>query len=462
MKRRDFLKKTITAAVASAIFPKMTSADVIPVDTSTPLPLDQVVFDKDIFTNNDAQTIIVFLNGGMSDAVGNVQHIEEIKSNDLSLKTYPSTGITPTVNGFWKEAGGEAFLEPMLADGSLNLFRTCYNPGGSLAHGFSQKRNMNGNDAGYNSGIVTTLLHVLNRYGAIPSNASLTNVAIDGSDYRLLEDGAAPEILPDFLRPASFNRRLENVYNYTLTPEGYVSVGDTTATIRLNNANFNERLIALSQRHNRYDALSDIFNKRTLMSDFLDRVINETLPVEYPNTVDGLKMEAAMRILVNNPDTRVVSMIGGKNSWDDHSDAISKHRGRAYELFQAIYAAVEHAKAVGKDNINIVVFGDFGRNLTLNSASGWDHGNNQVVYWFGGKKFFNQLGIVGDTYLYEMIRKYRLYSMPKEDSYQFSPYSIAATIYAIYGIKNPEVLTGGHGVIDPSITGSSTVPFLMV
>ncbi|MCF6201156.1 MAG: DUF1501 domain-containing protein [Hydrogenimonas sp.] len=454
MKRREFLKNTIAMAAASTLFPGFSSGDVVPVDSSKPLPLDQVIFDYDTFAKNDAQTIIVFLSGGMSDVVGNVQHIEEIKSKDMSLKKYPANGITPTTNGFWKEAGGD-FLEQMLSDGNLNVFRTCYNPGGSLAHGFSQKRNMNGNDAGYNSGIVTTLMHVLNQNGAISPTATLTNVAIDGGDYRLLEDGATSQMLPDFLRPASFNRGLENVYNYMMSPDG-VSVGDTSANQKLNSANFSEELTALSQRHNLYDALSNIFNRRNEMSNFLESIIAEKLPVEYPATVDGLKLEAAMRILVNNPDTKVVCTLGGYNGWDDHSNAIENHTKRAYQLFDAINSAMEHAKAVGKDNINIVLFSDFGRNLTLNSADGWDHGNNQVIYWFGGKKYFNQLGIVGNTYLYEMIKKYRLYSRPKDDSYQFRPYSIAATIYALYGITNPEVLTGGYGVIDPKdYTGSS-------
>ncbi len=449
MKRRDFLKSTLGLAAAAALYPRFANSDVIPVDASNPLPLDSVVFDNDIFTKNDPQTIIVFLSGGMSDVVGNVQHIEEIKANKMSVKEYPKTGITATTNGFWKEAGGD-FLEKMLADGNLNVFRTCYNPGGALAHGISQKHYMNGNDAGYNSGIVSTLMHVLNQNSAISSNAVLTNVAIDGSDYRLLEDSATSKMLPDFLRPASFNRGLSNVYNYRLTSEGYVSVGDTSATNKLNSANFNEELTALSQRHNLYDALSDIFNKRAQMSDFLDEVVNGTMPVEYPNTVDGQKMEAAMRILVNNPDTKIVSTIGGYSGWDDHSDAIVNHTDRAYQLFEAIYAAMKHAEIEGKDNINIVLFSDFGRNMTLNSANGWDHGNNQVVYWFGGKKFFNNLGVVGDTELYEMVKKYRLYSRPTDNTYQFKPYSIAATIYALYGITNPEVLTGGHGVIDPS------------
>ena len=449
MKRRDFLKNSLGIAAAAALFPSFAIGDVVPVDASKPLPLGQVTFDREVFEKNGAQTIIIFLSGGMSDVVGNVRHIEEIKAANMSLMPYPDNLITPTPNGFWKEAGGD-YLEELLADGNLNVFRTCHNPKAPLAHGLNQKRYMNGNAAGYNSGIVTTLMHVLYRNGAVTPGALLTNVAIDGSDYRLLEDGATPSMLPDFLRPASFNRGLENVYNYHMTSDGLVTVGDFTATKKLNSANFSEELTALSQEHNLYDALSDIFNRRGEMSDFLDTVIDGTIPVEYPKTVDGRKLEAAMRILTNNPETRVVSTIGGYNSWDDHSGAIPRHTKRAKELFEAIYTAMKHAEAVGKDNISIVVFGDFGRNMTLNSAYGWDHGNNQVVYWFGGKKFFNRLGIVGETDLYEMVKRVRLYSVPADGSYRFAPYSIASTIYALYGVTNPEVLTGGHKAIDPS------------
>ncbi len=455
MKRREFIKSTLGMATAAALFPTFAQGDVVPVDQSRPLPVDAVQFDKGVFEKNGAQTIIVFLSGGMSDVVGNVKHIDEIKAADMSIKKYPKGGITPTDNGFWKEAGGE-ILEELLADGSLNVFRTCYNTSASLAHGLNQKRYMNGNNAGYNSGIVTTLMHVLYRNGAINPGALLSNVAIDGSDYRLLEDGAMPAMLPDFLRPASFNRGLQNVYNYRKTSDGLVTVGDQTATEKLNRANFSAELTALSQQHNLYDALSDIFNRRQEMSDFLDTVINESVPVEYPKTIDGRKMEAAMRILVNNPQTKVVSMLGGHSGWDDHSGAIANHSKRATELFEAIRAAVRHAAAAGKENINIVLFGDFGRNMTLNSADGWDHGNNQVVYWFGGKKLFNSLGIVGETKLYEMVKKYRLYSVPADNAFWFQPYSIAATIYAMYGIKNPEVLTGGYGAIDPSSHGYAT------
>lgn len=46
----------------------------------------------------------------------------------------------------------------------------------------------------------------------------------------------------------------------------------------------------------------------------------------------------------------------------------------------------------------------------------------------------------------------RLYLKPKIGSYQFEPLSIAATLYKIYGIDNPETLTNGNREIDQLFT----------
>ena len=457
MRRRDFLKGALSLAAASAVSPSFLKADVIPDDGTTLLPLDKVKFNANLFASNDAQTIVVFLGGGMSEVVGNTKHIKEIRDEKLSLLPYQdgefdkgsTTLNSSTENYFWSEAGG-TFLEKMLSNGDLNLFRTCYRKNASVAHGINQKRYAHGNDKGYDSGIVATIMHVLHQNGAVSESAKLTNVAIDGGFYKLLEDNAAPTALPGFLKPISFNRNFDNPYNYKKDSEGRVDLGDYSCNKIFNNADFDNRLNALMLRHNKYDALSDVINYRREISDFIEDVKNVELPVEYPSTVDGRKFEAAMRILTNNPDTKIVTIQGGHSGWDDHSDGIKNHKARAYELFEAIDRAVEHANYLGKDNISIVLFGDFGRNMNINSAYGWDHGNNQNVYWFGGKRFFNRLGIVGETELHVWLKKARLYTRPTKESYQFSAMSIAATLYRLYGITNPEVLTGGYGVIDPS------------
>ena len=96
-----------------------------------------------------------------------------------------------------------------------------------------------------------------------------------------------------------------------------------------------------------------------------------------------------------------------------------------------------------------MAFCEFGRNANLNDSEGWDHGNNQNVYIFGGTQYFNHVGIVGETELGPAEGgNNRLYLRPKANSYTFEPYAVAATIYKMYGITNPELLTQGYSAID--------------
>ena len=114
-------------------------------------------------------------------------------------------------------------------------------------------------------------------------------------------------------------------------------------------------------------------------------------------------------------------------------------------LFATLYSAMAHLKAVGKDGkINIMVFAEFGRNVNLNSANGWDHGNLQNLYVLGGKDYFNHKGVVGETVVDVTGKLNRLWLKPKQGTYWFEPISIASTLYKLYGIENPEVLTGGN------------------
>ena len=124
------------------------------------------------------------------------------------------------------------------------------------------------------------------------------------------------------------------------------------------------------------------------------------------------------------------------------------------DLFETLAVAVEHIKAEGKiNNINIMVWGDFGRNVNLNSSFGWDHGNLQNLFVIGGTNYFNHVGVVGETELESTGAINRLYLKPTADSYWFEPASVGATLYSIYGITNPEYLTGGHPPIAAGLMG---------
>lgn len=91
--------------------------------------------------------------------------------------------------------------------------------------------------------------------------------------------------------------------------------------------------------------------------------------------------------------------------------------------------------------------------MNINPALGWDHGNNQNVYWFGGTRYLNHLGVVGETSLHQVGK--RLFSRPAKNSVQFEPFSVAATIYALYGFKQTQALCSGFGSLH-----SSATPFL--
>ena len=449
MKRREFLKTSLGAVAAAGLAPSFLHAA-----PEIRLPLDSVSMDKEAYARNNAQTLAIFLVGGMSDFVGNATHLQQIRQEDLSLKPYPSSGFTPTVSsvnpkngGFWKEGGGE-YLQQMIdrADFQATYFRTCMQKDLRKSHGLNQRRFMHGHPT-IPSGFSTTLMHVLNRYNLVDEGTLMPYVRIAGGK-EFTDDQGAPFKLPSYLRPVTISIPYNN--NEVMSnPYLRDNIWEDNQ-----NLNIDAVLEKLSYETNDFnDPISSSLEMRKTISDFVEDVKTKPLPsgVEYPTHRTGKIIETAMRILVNNPDTKIVTTEPG-NRWDDHSNALTGHKVHASQLFEAISAAMKHMKAAGKDNINIVVFGDFGRNMNINDAKGWDHGNNQVVYWFGGERYLNKMGVVGETELHVWSKKARLYTRPTESSYTFEPYSVAATVYRMYGITNPEVLTGGHGAIAPGGT----------
>ncbi len=444
MKRREFIKTTLSAMAAAGLAPDLLRAAEL-----GRLPLGDVSLDKSVYNNNEAQTLLIFLVGGMSDFIGNMTHLEQIRAEDLSEKPYPQSGYTLTKDGFWEEGGGAA-LQRIMDDSSIQAtyFRTSMAKDLRRSHGLSQRRFMHGHPT-IESGMPITLMHVLNRYNLVDENTLMPYVRLAGG-LEFYDDRGAGSALPGHLRPVTIEipYRSDAVMG---NPYKRGSIWNDTAGIE-------SAIESLSfDQNDPNDPISSAMQRRGKISDFIDEISQGDLPdgVEYPKSRTGKIIEAAMRILIANPDTKVVTTEPGYR-WDDHSNALTGHKAQASEMFACIETALKHMKAAGKDNINIVVYGDFGRNFSINKADGWDHGNNQVVYWFGGERYLNKLGVVGETELHVWLKKARLYSRPTESSYAFEPYSIASTFYKLYGITNPEVLTGGYGVIDPSSHGYAT------
>ena len=425
----------------------------LPVSTySSDLDFNSIAFDRTVYENNNAQTIIVYLYGGPSELAGNMTGIEEI--NRRSQNPYPLNDdryITLTQDSLWSQAGGEA-MQRMLNNGDLNLFRTCYRTiDDNKAHGECTSQAQRGTHLNDGAGILANLGAILQNKGVLSEptgqndiGKSIPFVTMEGESTFFFEDDLN---LNTFLKPAAFGSDTSNPYKRYGGVESRILNTDTNQTV----GNF---LDTMAQRFNFEGTVKNAFERRALLEEFTNNISATPLPngVTYPaNNIFAERMQTAMKLLIMNPDTKVVSMGSpGLGGWDDHSDAIDNYSRRMTQLMEAIEAAMNHMQVEGKSNINIVVFGEFGRNTNYNNSFGWDHGNLQNVYWFGGRDYMNRLGIVGETEV--TGSNGRIFQRPKglgtaNESYHFQVFSIAATLYKLYGITNPEILTKNNPVI---------------
>lgn len=445
--RRDFLKG-IGAVGASAVLPfSLKGAD---------LDYESIQFNETTYTANNAQTIIVYLYGGPSELAGNMTNIAQI--SQMSQNPYPidnETYIKLTADTFWGNAGGYA-MQRMLDSGDMNIFRTCYRTiDDSKSHGICTSQAQRGKDTDGGAGIVSNLASILYHKGVVTEplgdddiGKSIPFVSMEGESTFFTEDDLN---LSAFLKAVAFGSGSDNPYRRGGSTTWYSEHILNQET----NSTMGSHFDTLSARYNPNGKIKESFDRRALLEQFTDDINAINLPegVIYPiNNVFADRLKTAMNLLIHNEHTKVVSMGSpGLGGWDDHSNAISRYTGRMTDLMEAIEAAIAHMSAVSKSNINIVVFGEFGRNVNYNNSLGWDHGNNQNVYWFGGRDYMNHLGIVGETEVTGSGS--RIYNRPKnfeqvDESYHFQSFSIAATIYKMYGIENPEILTHGNGAID--------------
>jgi len=429
------------------------------------LVLSDIEFSEDICNDNAAQTLIIYLYGGASQLSGNVSNLDEIeKLSQTSYKDYFDKRLTQTTNHFWQEAGGEE-MESLIENGDMTLFRTCYSKvresTNNKAHGVCTQENQKGtwdNNAG---GILANLGQVLESHKIVDSDSLMPFVSMEG-ESTFYQEGYSP--LSPYLKPMGINEKFDNPYYrnrvrrwYYYTQEERDSAPDTYNKSD-EDGGFDPALTAsmdtLAQEQNSAGKIKDSFTKRVSRDEFMRNIATATTPDlgddAYPNNAFAKKIEAAIKLLVNNSDTKVLTLgTGGLGGWDDHNEA-KKYITRMKDLFLSLKSAMAHLKAEEKNNkINIMVFGEFGRNVNLNLSNGWDHGNLQNLFVLGGNDYFNHKGVVGETKLVDDGNVNRLYLQPSDDSYWFEPLSIAATLYKIYGIENPEILTDGCEAIAP-------------
>ncbi len=451
MKRRNFIKLSL-AAFGSLVLPSSSYAQTF--------DYTKVAFDKSTYTDNNAQVIMVYLYGGASQLCANLTNLDEIKQKSQSSYDAHFRSITKTPNELWQEAGG-TYMEDMIASGDMTLFRTCFSKvreqNNNKSHGSCTNQNQKGSFDESNAGIVTNLTKILSANAVIDENSVMPFVSMEG-DSKFYAPGNTT--VASYLKAVGLNENLDNPYKrYARYWFEYTPDERQTAHYNDNNSSgfdpaFNTTMNLMAQSKNNNKKIINAFGKREGLSDFIESVSNAVTPSldedAYPtNSVFAKRMEASIKVLANNPDTKVLTMnTGGLGGWDDHNDA-REYVTRSENLFKTLKSAMAHLKALGKEqNISIMVFAEFGRNVNLNSAQGWDHGNLQNFYVFGGKKYFSHRGVVGETVVDDSGAINRLYMKPKEATEQYEHLSIAATFYKAFGITNPEILTDGNSAVN--------------
>lgn len=451
MQRRSFIKLSLATSALLA-FPELGKASTV--------DYSQVNFDKATYDANSAQVIMVYLYGGASQLAGNLTNFDEIESKSQSSYSNYFRGITKTTNNFWQEAGG-LYLEDMIASGDMTLFRTCYSKVRELnnnkSHGSCTNQNQKGSFDISRPGMVTNLMTLLAGAKVVNENTVMPFVTMEGDSFFYAPGNTT---VPSYLKAVGLDENLDNPYKRDVRKNWFEYSADERKIDNYNDKDkgfdpaFNAAMTEMAQSKNTNAKIKEAFAKRRPLSDFIDKIAATTTPDlgddAYPTgDVFAKRLEASIKVLANNPDTKTITVnTGGLGGWDDHNDA-REYVTRSEALFKTLKSAMAHLKALKKENnISIMVFGEFGRNVNLNSALGWDHGNLQNFYVLGGKKYFAHRGVVGETTLDDTGAINRLYMKPKEGTESYEHVSIAATFYSLFGITNPEVLTDGYTAVD--------------
>ena len=425
------------------------------------------------------QVINIFLYGGPSELGGNLSNIREI--NEGSPNKYRTNivnndgdfGNSVTPNHFWgggnNGAGGEV-MEDMIARGRLTVLRTLNRViDDSRAHRPSIFSNLTGLTGVEDDrpGIATNLASVLAANGVISEEALFPFVTFEGESVVFNRQDLLPY---QNLKPITLDRNLNNPYkrseNSALSNEQDSIIEALAQTVANSGGTqytkVNEAFAKRREIEVFIDELDERVNNTALPNDpdFIPTEDNPTpSPLIYPNTNFGNRLKAAVNLAIGNPDTSFISLVsGGLGGWDDHDSAQDDYPGKLRNLMNALNIASKHLEAVGKANVMINVYGDFGRNVHLNGSMGWDHGNNQNLFTVGanpnaatistgGIEGYELGKIIGKTENY-FEGNVRQYTRPTKDSYQAEPFAVASTIYKYFGIQNPEIMTDSISPID--------------
>lgn len=426
-----------------------------------------------------------------------------------------------TKNGFWRGtpngtnphldnngAGGRA-MQFMLDNKHMSVYRTLFKKlDGTRSHRESLLQSFKGSldiegSAGVGTKIAATLFQHRDKYQGSTVLADTTVITDIVNDVSMIlpfvsfeGDTRAYQQDPDFQIPILFrgitlDENFDNPFSRSAAASG--SVQSTEANLqaladKIRTDEYDERY---SKAANSFD-LRAILDAKTsqiggetgdgklpIITDSTDAASVGKLPgdlLEYPNNNFSDRIRAAVTLALVNPSSMYITVGGGLGGWDDHNNGTDNYERRMNDLFETMKVAMLHIKYFNAntinglartttDNIVLNMFGDFGRRVNLNGNQGWDHGNNQNLFTFGGADVrpggLAALGkVVGSTVRVGDSKTNNQVTEPAADSYTAEPMSVASTVFSYFGVLNPELLTAdeefnpaGVPVIDETVLG---------
>jgi hypothetical protein len=444
----------------------------------------------------------------LSGNLTNIQDIEVNSQNSYAaafgnrILTFDDTGDGAngfiTKNGFWRGtpngnnphlddngAGGRA-MQFMVDNNYMSVYRTLFKElDGTRSHRESLLQSFKGSlDIEGSPGVGTRIAATLYQHRALFEN---NTVLADGSPIGdIVNDLLLPFVSfegdtrayqqdPDFVIPLLYrgitlDQNFDNPYTRgansndavledLLLQTGVKISAEEYNTLRYSGAanSFNLRTFLESKITNITTANNDPLPLVTEQADADALGIAINTPVVYPNNQYTDRVRAAVTLALVNPSSLYITVGGGLGGWDDHNNGIDNYRNRMNALFEVMKSAMMHIKYFNSntlnsaprttnDNIVINMCGDFGRRVNLNGNQGWDHGNNQNLFTFGGAAVrqggASALGkVVGRTERVGQSGTNDQVTEPEAGSYKAEPMSVAATVYSYFGVQNPEVLT---------------------
>lgn len=389
----------------------------------------------DATKDTGAKVLFIWLPGGVADLIGNGQHIDEIKANRLSQIPYGNRINPTTPNQFWSEAGGN-ILEELVSGGKTTVFRSVMRDDVvGKAHLLSQKSVSYGTPSyGTSNGFTETMIRALELSGALNTNIdAFANTGV-GAKVFVNDSQGFNEPLKTELGNVTFDGNLSNPFTFK---GGFYANGVEATIGAIANAS--------NEAFNSDSHITEYLKTYKDLGAFVNSVDGVDLGnVERPSGVIE-SIVSGLKLLLGNESGRVTTVPYGV--WDDHSDAMNLTPARATGLFTTIKYCMDVLEALGRNDVLIYMVSEFGRNMSINSANGFDHGSNMCSYWFGGSDFINHKGVVGSTTI-NTNERYRIFTQPVEVDEHHSPFCEAATLYELVGITNPEDFTEGYSTID--------------